>query len=157
LKCKFTPSINYWSGKNDDFVYAPAPNRQYGIVKNYKYPTLTANNHLKGTQMKNLAVVWADVSVEYHADFVTYAHRYVVGYDSVGEMPYPAHSCFAWWVFMMFAWQKSDPTHVDLATLTLADIVALDAEVRTLSRAIEALFLPMVDVYDDLTSDIDSL
>jgi hypothetical protein len=151
MKVKFKYGIKTYSGTIDEMVYGSFRHDNLCIGREYVYPTLTANNHLKGTVLKNLASVYHDISVEYLADLKTYGVRN--GQDNTpNDSLVP--SAFSLWLKMMYAWQKSDPTHVDLATLTLADIVALDAEVSTIARAVEAEFLPMVSVYDDLTSDI---
>lgn len=150
MKCKFTPSINYWSGKSDDFVYAPSPNRQYSILRQFKYPTITTQNTLMGSIMQNLANVWLTAHSLYKADFKTYTTRYLAEFDNLGETPYPCHSSYGFFVKMMFAWRASDPETVDLENVTVADIIALDADVKSVDLAILAGFLPSISVYDDL-------
>jgi hypothetical protein len=63
-------------------------------------------------------------------------------------------SAYNFFMKLMYAWQESDPEHVDLSTVTIADIVAMDADVRTVARAIGAMYLRRVRPYADLTSDI---
>ena len=154
MKVKFTPSINYWSGKNDDFVYSPSPNRQYSICRSFTYPKLTTYNHQKGSIMKNLALLWSLASSDYNADLATYTQRYLTEHSGAGDLPFPCHSKFGWFVHMFFRWYRSDPTHIDLETVTIADVVALDADVYTIRKAVEAGFLPMISLYEDLTSSI---
>jgi len=84
-----------------------------------------------------------------------YRHRYkLLGVPRNPLARHPVAGPFALFVKMMYAWQASDPTHIDLATVTIADIVALDAEVRTIARAVTAGFLPIIPLYADLTADI---
>jgi hypothetical protein len=43
---------------------------------------------------------------------------------------------------------------VDLATVTIGDIITLDADVRTIARAVDGGFLKSLSLYSDLSADI---
>jgi hypothetical protein len=151
MKVKFKYGIKTYSGTLDSLVYGSYRQGNLCLGRQYVYPTLNANNHDKGEILQNLAVVYHDASAGYTDDLKTYCLRN-------GQENVPADAviptAFAMFLKMMYAWYESDPAHVDLKTVTVADIVALDADVRTLSRAVEAGFLPYISVSDDLTADI---
>ncbi|HOV16299.1 MAG TPA: hypothetical protein PLF50_02200 [Candidatus Cloacimonadota bacterium] len=151
MKVKFKYGIKTYSGTVDGMTYGSYRKGNLCIGREYVYPTLTDNNHQKGAIVKNLAKVYSEVSSDYLADLKTYGVRN--GKENVPRNQLIPTS-FSLWLKMMFAWGASDPTHIDLATVTLADIVALDAEVYTIAQAVEAGFLPMVTMYEDLTSSI---
>ncbi len=151
MKVKFKYGIKTYSGTVDEMVYGSYRHDNLCIGREYVYPTLTANNHLKGTITKNLADVWSKVDEDYNADFKAYCLRN--GQENVApDALIP--SAFSMFLKMMFAWQESDPEHVDLTEVTIADIVALDADVRTVARAVTAEFLPSIEDASDLTHDI---
>lgn len=155
MKVIHSPSIRFMRGRESGSVYYEAPGQNFSIKRNYVYPTLTADNHTKGSKVKNLAYeIWPLASIEWKADLATYASRYYAENLNGPNYAIPVNNSFGNLVKMMFAYEASDPTHVDLETITVADIVALDAEVRTIARAIVAGFLPLISVFNDLTSGI---
>lgn len=141
------------SGTLADGVHMPAKSLLVGYMRRWVMPTLTTNNALLGSISKNLASIWGNASADYRTDFGLYADRYAVQYD--GEQQFNVnYSPYAWFVQMMYAWRDSDPLHIDLTTVTVADIVLMDADVRTVERAIDAGYIRTIDTYDDLTNDI---
>jgi hypothetical protein len=151
MKVKFKFGIKTYSGLADEMVYGSYRNDNLCIGRIYVYPTLTQNNHDKGKAVTNLAAMFRDASVGYLGDLKLYAVRN--GQENVPKdklIP----SAFALFMKMMYAWQKSDPTHVDLTTITIADIISADAEVRSIDRAVGIGFLPHISVYEDLNNNI---
>jgi len=151
MKVIFKYGIKTYSGTIDDMVYGSFRKDELCIGRAYVYPTITADNHLKGAIMKNLASVYHNVSPTYLQNLKTYALRN--GQENVPKTKL-IPSCFSMFLVMMFAWFKSDPEHVDLSTVTVADIVALDADVQTIASAVTAGFLPHISNSADLTSGI---
>lgn len=152
-KVWFKFGIGSMSGTVDNGVHWPTKSRINGYMRKWVLPKLTANNTLFGTIAQNLALVWQDCSVEYVADMKTYAQRYFIEAGRIESFD-PCRSSYAMWLKAMWNWRDSDPTHVDLSEITVADIVALDADVRTVARMVEADFLPGISLYEDLTSGI---
>jgi len=155
VKINFRGGVKTFSGFWDDYVYMSCLGRKICIGRDYTYPKLTENNHFKGKVCQNLRHVYRDASPFYIDDLKTYRQR--VKKLGVSRNPFlrkRVSSPFALLLKMMFAWYESDPEHIDLTTVTIADIVAMDADVRTIARAVEADFLPSVPVYADLTADI---
>lgn len=151
MKVTFSYPTRTLSGKQDDTVFGSYRNDNLCLARKYVYPEITEHNHIVGSIVKNLAVVYSEASPDYVQDLKTYAKRN--GKENVpnNQIVPQTYSLF---IKMMYNWQKSDPTHVDLAAVTIADIVALDADVRTIARAVSAGFLPNVSVSADLTSEI---
>jgi hypothetical protein len=154
MKMKHTFAVGYLSGKMDQSVYYPAPGENFSVVRKLVYPTLTANNHNKGAIMKNLRLLWLDCDPGYVADGVLYASRYYSENKSLPNLQIPVNNSFGNFVRMLWAWYKEDPLHIDLLTVTVADIVTMDADIRTWSRAIGAGYLPGIDLFSDLDNDI---
>ena len=150
MKVKFKHSIQTYSGKIDEMVYGSYRHGNLCIGREYVYPRLTDNNFEKGAILKNLASVYKNASDEYKADLKIYCLRNSVNIQKDKLVP----TAFSIFLKLMYGWYESNPQQVDLTTVTLADIVTMDADVRTIFRAVEAGFLASIPVYDDLTSDI---
>jgi hypothetical protein len=151
MKVTFKYGIRTYSGLADGMVYGSYRDDNLCIGRVYVYPTLTENNHTKGKILTNLASVYGAAAETYIADLKLYATRN-------GQENVPKTQCvptsFSLFLKMMYGWYDSDPTHVDLETVTVADIVSGDAEVRTIARAVEAGFLPGISVWEDLNHNI---
>jgi len=152
MKVKFRFGIRTYSGTADDMTYGSYKKGKVCIGREYVKPKYTGQNQLMGAIVKNLASVYHSTSVEYNTDLKTYVERARSYYMRTPKLQATAFSVF---VQMLFAWYDTDPEHIDLSTVTVDDIVTKDADVRTLKRAIEAGFIPLIPVYDDLTSDIE--
>lgn len=150
MKVKFKWGIKTFSGKGDDMVFNSCRNDSVCIGRDFTYPELTQHNHDTGAIMKNLAAVKLDAAAGYITDFGTYATRYQKVCPEGQLFP----SYWALFVQMMYAWQKSDPTHIDLETVTVDDILLSAAPVKRVDLAIEAGFLPEIEKYDDLDTPI---
>jgi len=151
MKVKFKYGIQTYSGTIDEMVYGSYRDDKLCIGREYVYPILTDNNHAKGAVAKNLATVYHNASPDYVLDLKTYCIRN--GQENVPKSKL-IPTAFSMFLKMMYAWYDSDPEHVDLSTVTIGDIIALDADVKTLARAVEADFLPYISVSDDLTNPI---
>ncbi len=151
MKVTFNYGFRTYSGKLDNMVYGSYRHGNLCLGRKFVYPVLTANNHEKGSIIKNLATVFHAASVGYIADLKTYCQRN--GKENVApDALIP--SAFSMFLKLMWAWYESDPTHVDLEVVQISDIIALDADVRTLARAVNAGFLPYISTSADLTNDI---
>lgn len=151
MKVLFRKNIRSYSGENEDMVYQSFNRGWVCIGRDFVIPKLTEHNASMGAIAKNLGVIFRHVSPTYAQDLDIYTSR-----NKTDNGKKKVISPYAYTLFtkMMFAWAKSDPEHVDLASITIADIVALDANVRTIKRAIDAGFLPLIRKYDDLTAGI---
>jgi len=151
MKVRFKFGIKTFSGTADEMTYGSYAKNTLCLGRQYVTPDYTANNQHVGAIGKNLASVFKAAAAEYVADLKTYATRNGKENFHYGELAVTAYPLF---VKMMFAWAKTDPTHIDLTAITVADIVTRDADVRTVKRAVDAGYLPHISDYADLTSDI---
>ena len=151
MKVKFKFGIKTFSGTAEEMTYGSYAKNTLCLGRQYVKPMLTANNAHMGAIGKNLASVFRAANAAYVNDFKTYATRYSKQHFAWGKKSPTAFTLF---VRMMWAWAATDPTHIDLTAITVADIVTRDADVRTVKRAIDASYLLVVNPYNDLTSDI---
>jgi len=147
MKVKFKYAIRTYSGTLDEMTYGSYRNGAICIGRKWVYPELTAHNESLGAIMKNLGSVYRDTSGEYQDDLKEYAKRN--GKQNVKWYQLPP-SAYAIFIKMMFAWQESDPEHVDLETITVGDIVLADAPVISIASAVEADLLKRVTNYSEL-------
>lgn len=161
MKVKHTVNVRFISGKEDhNQVFARSDSQDYSISRQYVYPKITENNNNMGTSMKNLSDLFHDVSHAFLQDGQTYAERYYKKTRKNAFMKTPSKSAFNYFLKAMFAWQTSDPEHVDLKTLCLGDIIATwtgqigQKPIMSWTALIDLGFLPRVSVYADLTSSI---
>lgn len=151
MKVIFKYAVQTYSGEIDKMVYGSYRKGELCLGRKFVYPTLNDHHHSFGAVGANLADLFANISPTYAQDmklYTTLNGNQNERKDKVLPGPY------ALFVKMMRAWAKSDPEHVDLATITLADIIALDANVRTIKRAIAAKYLKKVKGGDALTAGI---
>lgn len=150
MKVTFKHSIQTFSGEIEKMVYGSYRKGKLCLGREYVYPTLNANHHDKGAITKNLAIVYSNISPTYLQDLKTYTGENAANEPEDKVLP----TSFSLFMKMMYAWLKSDIEHVNLTAVTVADIVALDADVVTIKRAIDAGFLPKVKDYATLTAEI---
>jgi len=153
MKCYMTNNVGAQKGTMLDSTFWAAKSKLRSYARKWVKPTYTANNQHVGAIGKNLGAVWHLTSVEYKADFGTYCTRYNQEHPGIDELN-PGASPYTQFVKAMYAWYNTDPTHIDLTAVTIADIVTKDADVRTVKRAINANYIGHIVSYDDLTSDI---
>ena len=151
MKVRFKFGIKTFSGTSDEMTYGSYAKNTLCLGRQYVTPEYTANNQHVGAIGKNLASVFKNASAEYIADLKSYATRNGKENFHYGKLALGAYVLF---VKLMYAWYKTDPTHIDLTAVTIADIVTKDADVRTIKRAIDAGYIRSIKSYADLTSDI---
>jgi hypothetical protein len=155
MKVFFKYGYSAFSGKLENLVCQSWFDGRLCLGRRFTYPEITANNTHIGAIGKNLGIVFKGAAAGYITDLKTYCKRNKQEHMPRNvELLHPMPGPLPIFMKMMFAWYDSDPTHVDLSTVTIADIVALDADVRNISRAIGAGFLPTIKVYADLTHNI---
>jgi hypothetical protein len=155
MKMYFKYGYSAFSGMLDQLVCQAWYHGNLCLGRKFTYPNLTENNTHIGLVGKNLTTVYQNVSPTYLQDLKTYCLR-----NKRENMPRnvdlyrPMPGSLAVFVQMMSHWYDSDPEHVDLTTVTIPDIIALDADVQTISSAVTAGFLRHIRVSDDLTAGI---
>jgi hypothetical protein len=149
MKVKFKYGIATYSGTIDEMVYGSYRDDHLCIGRNYVYPTLTAQNETLGSIGANLKLLWATVSAGYKADLKTYAQRNGNQNVPVSQMPPNSYALF---IKLMYAWQKDDPEHVDLSSVTNSDVDSLGAKINTVKNCVLNGMLPGITNYSDLTA-----
>jgi hypothetical protein len=151
MKVKMNYPVRTLSGRVDDTVFGSFNDGGYCQSRKYVVPSYTAQNQIIGTAGKNLKDLYKAANADYITDLKTYCQR-----NKKQNVPRTrkAPAPLAVFISMMYAWQKSDPLHVDLATVTIGDIITLDADVRTIARAVDGGFLKSLSLYSDLSADI---
>jgi len=151
MKVHFKWGIATYSGTRDEMTFESYREHHICIGRKWFIPTPNLQTAKIPAVAKNLRVVWKTANQAYKDDYTTYATRNKKQNYRLDEFPPTA---FVLFVHAMYAWFDTDPTHIDLTAITVADIVTRDADVRTVTRSIEAGFLFLVHPDADLTSDI---
>jgi hypothetical protein len=150
MKVKFKYGIQTYSGTVDEMTFGSYRDGTLCIGRKYVIPALTENNTQKGTIMKNLATVWAEVSSGYKDEMKTYAGRNAV---NVPKDMLPPTS-FSIWVRMLFLFSKLDSGHIDLSTVTYSDLQTLGEDILSIAVAVENDYLASVAGADELITNM---
>jgi hypothetical protein len=119
------------------------------IGRRWVMPIATPQQATFAAIAKNLKTLWAGANPLYKDDFKTYAHKFKVEHMSPYDFPPRSYAVF---INMMYTWRDTDPTHIDLSTITIADIISTMAPVGAINKAVEAqLMLPVTD-YETLNN-----
>lgn len=103
------------------------------------------------TIASNLNLVYLAADPLYRSDLKAYAQ--LNQRQNVPKHKHQLHkmpSAKSLFIECMWDWYASDPEHVDLKTVTVADIVAMEAPVRTVKECVEAHYLKRVSNYEAL-------
>jgi len=150
MKVKFKYGIQTYSGTVDEMVFGSYRKGTLCIGRKYVMPRLTENNTQKGTIMKNLASVWADVSSGYKDEMKTYALRNAV---NIPKNMLPPTS-FSIWLKMMFLFSELDSGHIDLSTVTYTDLQTVGEDILSIAVAVENDYLASVAGADELITNM---
>ena len=148
MKVTFKYGIKTYSGTVDEMTYGSFRDDNLCIGRKYVMPTLTANNTLRGTIIKNLAAIYGSLSSSYKDDLKVYAAKNAV---NVPKDKLPPTS-FAIWMRMMYLFSELDSGHVDLATVTYTDLQTVGADIASIAEAVVNGYLPEVSGADSLTA-----
>ena len=147
MKVKFKYGIQTYSGTIDEMVYGSYNDDKLCIGREYVYPRLTEQNAAIGSVAGNLSAIWAEASEGWKSDLKLYAQR-----NASENVPKSmlAPRAYALYIKLMYAWEESDPDHVDLETVTAADVDTLGTKIQTIKACVENEMLPAVSQIDDL-------
>jgi hypothetical protein len=151
MKMTFEWPVRTLSGTRDKTTFMSMYDDYICIARRWVEPAATPQQENIKAISQNLRIVWSSANPLYKEDFTKYAAKFKQEKLKPWEFPPRAYSIF---LSLMYAWRDSDPAHVDLTTVTVADIVALDASVRTVKRSVEAEFIVPVSNYETLDNDI---
>ncbi|PKN74133.1 MAG: hypothetical protein CVU50_00750 [Candidatus Cloacimonetes bacterium HGW-Cloacimonetes-3] len=148
MRAKFTYGIGSYSGKLDGVVFCNYRREGLVLVRKYRYPTLTEQNHKIGNTTTNLHAITP--SEGYKNDIRTYLGRYNTLRDNEGKY---VRSWVNMYLKLMREMARRDYT-IDLLTLTREEIYTRDLPCISISRAVEAGLLPVVYDYEHLDREI---
>lgn len=150
MKVFGTTIASCFKGKGGATVYYPSPGRNYSIARKYVTPTITANNHLRGNQMKNLALVWKSARSQYKADYAAYLALYRQEHPVTNETDQNPNNAFALFIKACFKWNKQNPIENDLAMVTAEDIIDKNIALKSVKDSVDAAYLLPVSDYATL-------
>lgn len=151
-KIKYASFVAGLAGKSGSSVFFRSPSTGFGYMRALVQPTYTQTNEQRGLEMNNLAVQYHAMSAPAKANFVTYASKYKNLPPEGGDLSARANNAMACFVLMMWNIKKSDPTAIDLKTLTISDVSLLYAP--SIALAVNNGYLPSVPGYADLNKQL---
>lgn len=142
MKVKFRHAVKAFQGKfkAEGLVYCRYNDGALYLVRKYPRYTPSDHNHEMGNAARNMGKLFRSVSAEYKSDLKTYA-ALMNNYTDLSEK-LPAH-CYAHFTQMMWALKRKIP-EINLATLTIDDILINEYPVRSVAEAMEAGLLPAI-------------
>ena len=157
MKVTFKGAIGSYSGYYDQMVFSPTPNKLGSIARKWVKPKATPQQSVLKTISGNLKTIWDAADPAYKQDLKDYASKINVEMSSSHEVYTAYTNGYAEFVRMMYAWRDSDVEHVFLETVSVSDIVSMEAPVVSVVDAITAGLLANVPGSELLDSPIDGV
>lgn len=155
MKVGFENGVAYYSGKYDEVVYQGWFKGKLCFVRKYAYPELVKVHEDMKAIGQNLSLLYDTADALYITDLKAYAKKNSMQNRSpIKKLMHKMPSSKALFVRCMWEWFKSDPIHVDLKTVTLADIMTLESPVQTVAKCVNAKYLDRVSGYESYTHPI---
>lgn len=154
MKVLFKYGIGAFSGTISDGVYSMTKNQTGSYMRKWVKPRLTSNNTLFGTIAKNLASVWADVSVGYKDDMSLYVDLWNTEHNDPNNPFSTRMTSFGCWVRMMHLFHDLDEGHIDLSSITYADLLTVGSDIMNIAAAIENGYMDNVTDGAGFTSNM---
>ena len=155
MKVNFENGVSSYSGKYDEVVYSTWFNNRLCYARKYAYPALGLVHENMRQIGVNLNSLYLAADAAYIADLKAYAKLNArENLPRAKKFLHKMPSSKSLFLKMMWAWHMSDPTHIDLKTVTLADITLLDSPARAVSKAVDAGYLKKVTGYAAMTNEI---
>ena len=155
-KCFFAPNVAYMSGKIGEGVYMITPKQGMSYIRSYVYPKITPTMHSRGKGMKNVASIWdSDLTEVYKDDMRRYAAKYAA--LNYTKSPRSARATSPFSLFYMLIWNMcaSDPSNMDITTVTFEDLTVRFPTVNTIYIQCLMGFIPNVPGFEDLNNPWD--
>lgn len=152
MKVKLKHSVGSFSGhfKADNLIYWTVKRTGLCFSRVYAKPELVENHHRFGQINNNLTDFYHHISPDYKRDLAAYTSFYKSEFVGMGDS---VPTVFGFFKKMMYALGKKYP-EIDLATLTIDDIMKHEYPVRTIAEAMRNELLPKVETYGELESSI---
>ena len=150
MKVLFKYGIKTYTGTLDEMTYGSYRDGSLCIGRKYVIPAETAQNASVAEISKNLATVYASCSAGYKADLKTYARKH----EALVPAGKLAPNAYAIFVRMMYLFSELDSGHVDLASVSYADLQTIGADIASVADAVGSGYLPKVAGADALTAEM---
>jgi len=156
MKVFFGNGITAYSGKFDQVVYEMWFKGLLCLARQFRLPTATVQNAKIGSIGNHIKQLYKEADPLFVQDFKTYsalnkkehAPKYV-------EKAKPMPGSMALFSHCMWEWQKTYPTHIDLETVTITDMVSMGSPACSVKKSVIAGYLREVTDYESLDHPID--
>jgi hypothetical protein len=155
MKVAFKNGVSTYSGKYKEVVYQTWFGGRLCYARKYAYPILGEVQENMKEISTNLNGIYLLANPAYVEDLKAYAEK-----NSRENLPkvtrnlHKMPSSKSLFIHCMWEWYRSDPTHIDLKTVTLTDIVTLDSPVCKVRECVDAGYLKRVTNYDQYENPI---
>ncbi|GAB1468691.1 hypothetical protein MASR2M64_14350 [Candidatus Cloacimonadota bacterium] len=152
MKVELKYNLRGYSGKLGNMVYCSYYNYRLCHSRIFTYPKLS-ENHLRMRDIShNLNELYLQASEAYRSDLQLYSRRNAMENQARSvalrkQMP----GAKALFVQCMWAWAKANPEALDLKTITLTEMLALESPVCRVCTSVEAGYLKKVSRWEELT------
>lgn len=155
MKVAFENGVSTYSGRYLEVVYQSWYSDRLCYARKNFYPTLGEQHQHMAAIAEHLNSLYLLADPLYVQDFKDYAkenqsQNLPKAKEKLHKMP-SAKSLF---ISCMWQWQKSDPTHIDLATVSIDDIISMESPVQMVMKCVEAGYLKRVKDYASYTHPI---
>ena len=152
MKVKLKHSVGSFSGhfQADKLIYWTVKRTGLCFGRIYAKPELVANHHRFGLINKHLADFYHQISPDYKRDLAAYTAFYKTEFVGMGDKN---PTVFGFFKKMMYALGKKFP-EIDLATITIEDVLKHEYPIITITDAIKNELLPTVNTYGVLESKL---
>lgn len=152
-KIKYASFITGLSGKSGSNVFYRSRSSEFGYMRDHVTPAYTENNEQRGKEFQNQGVQYRKIVPTAKAQLRDYARKYSnLPSSGKGEMAVRANNGMAVWMAMCWKIKATNPAAVNLASLTLSDIMTV-YNVTHVASAVDLGFLPAVPGYEEYISD----
>lgn len=148
MRANLKYGVGTYSGKMDGVVFCHYRREGLVLVRKYKYPTLTENNHKLGGITTNLHSIMP--SDGFKNDMRTYLGRYNTLRENEGRY---VRSWVNMYLKLMREMARRDSS-IDLLTLTREEIYSRNLPCISIKRAVDAGLLPVVYDYANLDREM---
>lgn len=155
MKVSFENGVATYSGKYKEVVYQSWFSNRACYVRRYATPMSTVSQEDMKEISLNLNGLYLGAQSLYVTDLRAYAAKnqrenLPNSSSALHKMP----SSKALFIHCMWMWHRTDPTHIDLKTVSLDDIMTLESPVQTVAKSVNAGYLKRVKGYEAYTHPI---
>ncbi len=151
MKITFEWPFKTFSGTQQEMTYMSYRKGNLCLGRGWSKPDATASQAVLAGITHNLKRVWDEANPDYKEDLKLFAKKFKTQKLRSGQFPPAAFGIF---INMMYAWHRSAAEQVNLSTVTVQDIVNLNAPVQSVTDAVTSQLLVPVSGYELLCHEI---